>query len=164
MGKKKQGKKSPKPKARKERPAEAPVDPNPQPPEGLKEEGRRRESPKRTGRRGPRPLDPADDFQQPTKAGEPLFPEKAAKKPRQARLPQMDDPQIEELEAAAEQYASIRDERIALNQDEHKLKEELLGLMKKNSKERYHRDGIEVRLVHEQETVKVKISKGHDEE
>lgn len=125
-------------------------------------------APKRTGRRGPLPLDPKEDFSAPVKAapveGEPIFPETPAKKPRQARLPQMDDPQIEELEAAAEQYASIRDERIALNQDEHKLKEELLGLMKKNSKERYHRDGIEVRLVHEQGTVKVKISKGHDEE
>lgn len=125
-------------------------------------------APKRTGRRGPPPLDPTEDFSAPEKVapveGEPIFPEETAppKKPRQARLPQMEDAQIEELEAAAEQYASIRDERIALNQDEHKLKEELLTMMKKNNKERYHRDGVEIRLVHESETVKVKIHKEHE--
>src|SRR5271170_5176317 len=34
------------------------------------------------------------------------------KKGRQARLPQMDDPKIEELEGLAEDYAEVRDDRM----------------------------------------------------
>ena len=72
---KKAVKKNPKPRTRKEKPADAASPSNPPP---AQPEGRRRESPKRTGRRGPRPLDPKDDFQTPVKneaaPGEPLFP------------------------------------------------------------------------------------------
>jgi hypothetical protein len=101
-------------------------------------------APKRTGRRGIKPLDSDEDL---------------PKKPRQARLPQMDDPIIEELEASAEAYVAIRDERIALTPQEKKLKDDLLAAMKRHGKEKYVRDGIEIKIVHESETVKVKIKK-----
>jgi hypothetical protein len=84
--------------------------------------------------------------------------------PRQKRLPGTEDPEIEELEAAAEQYASIRDQRMALTPQEKQLKDALLGLMKKNGKERYMRDGIEIKVVHESETVKVKLKRPIEEE
>src|SRR5882672_3325903 len=96
MAKKKSAKKTPKQQSTarpKKNTAEQPANPTPT------EASRRRESPKRTGRRGPRPLDPKDDFQTPVKdeaaQGEPIFPETApaARKPRQPRLPQMEDPQ-----------------------------------------------------------------------
>jgi hypothetical protein len=90
--------------------------------------------------------------------------EKRGRKPRQPRLPQMEDPEIEDLEEAAEEYATIRDDRIALNQSEKKLKDQLLALMKANSKEHYHRNGIDVKLVHENETVKIRVKKGEEDE
>ena len=93
------------------------------------------------------------------RAAELLADPDAPKKPKQARLPQMDDAKIEELEFAAEQYAEIRDQRLALTPQEKKLKDDLLAAMKRNKKETYVRDGIEIRVVHEQETVKVKIKK-----
>lgn len=97
------------------------------------------------------------------RAAELLTDPEAPKKPKQARLPQMDDPQIEELESLAESYAEVRDQRLALTPQEKKLKDDLLAAMKRNKKETYKRDGIEVRVVHEEETVKVKITKDKDE-
>lgn len=102
--------------------------------------------PKRTGKRGVGPLDTE------------------TAKPRQGRLPEMDDPQIEELEAKAEEYVSIRDQRIALTPHEKRLKDDLLALMKANSKETYNRDGIEIRIIHESESVKVRVKKTDDED
>jgi hypothetical protein len=115
------------------------------------------------------PLDPEDDFTQSTTKpqGEPIFPEQGtalSKKPRQARLPQMEDPQIEELEAAAEDYVAIRDERMALTPREKKLKDDLLAAMKRHGKEKYLRDGIEIKIVHESETVKVRVKKTDEKE
>jgi hypothetical protein len=80
-------------------------------------------------------------------------------KPRQKRLPQMDDPAIEELEALAEDYADVRDKRIALNKTEVDLQGRLLVVMKTRGKEKYHHGGITCTLVHEKEKVKVKIAK-----
>jgi hypothetical protein len=80
-------------------------------------------------------------------------------KPRQARLPQMDDPVIEELEAAAEKYARIRDERMALTRQEVDQQGLLLTLMQRHHKQTYKRDGIECKVVVEKERVKVKIKK-----
>jgi hypothetical protein len=56
------------------------------------------------------------------------------KTPKQARLPSMEDPKIEELEALAETYAQVRDDRMALNTDEVDLKDRLLATMKKHKK------------------------------
>src|SRR5438445_11773808 len=101
----KKEKKSPKKATKKSSPkpsSEPPSNPAPEQP-SEPSEGRRMAHAKRSGKRGPMPLDPLDDFQAPVKAngeqvGEPLFPEAPVKKPRQPRLPTMEDPEIEELE------------------------------------------------------------------
>ncbi len=71
----------------------------------------------------------------------------------------MEDRKIEELHIAATEYVKYRDKRQQLTQTEVELKTELLRLMKKHKKETYKVDGIEVNIVHEEETVKVKILK-----
>ena len=94
---------------------------------------------------------------------EPLDAEKKepeeTKKPRQARLPQMEDPAIEELEGAAEDYAEIRDKRQALTVDEVRLKKELLGLMHSHQKTTYNHGGVSIKVIVESEKVKVRIKK-----
>lgn len=82
-----------------------------------------------------------------------------AKKPRQPRLPEMEDPKLDELHSLAEDYVDIRDRRIALNKEEKPLKDSLLNAMKKHGKEHYKHDGLEITVVHEDEHVKVKLSK-----
>jgi hypothetical protein len=82
-----------------------------------------------------------------------------AKRPRQKRLPTLEDTAIAPLEDAAQEYAGIRDERIGLSSSEHKLKTKVLALMKKHQKKTYVHDGIEIRVVAEEETVKVKVRK-----
>jgi hypothetical protein len=84
---------------------------------------------------------------------------KEAKKPKQMRIPGTEDARIDALEDKAEEYADIRDQRIALIAPEVELKKELLALMKANKKEHYKRDGIEVNVVHEKENVRVRIKK-----
>jgi hypothetical protein len=81
------------------------------------------------------------------------------KAPKQARLPEMDDPKIEELESLAEGYAEVRDERMELNKSEVDLKDKLLAAMKKHRKEHYHHNGIDIKVVVEEETVKVRVKK-----
>jgi hypothetical protein len=122
-------------------------------------------APKRSGKRGIGPkLDAVEDFENPVK-GEALRPpgEEKPKKPRQARLPEMEDEKLDELEGLAEEYAQIRDERMALTPQEKKLKDDLLAAMKKNGKQRYFRDGIEIKIVHEQESVKVRVKRTEEE-
>lgn len=102
-----------------------------------------KQRPKKTGRRGIGPVE---------------------KEPqRQGDLPGMEDREIAEIERAAERYAGIRDRRIALNAEEHQLKLDLLGLMKQHKRETYVHDGIEVRVVHEKENVKVKLHKEEED-
>ena len=88
---------------------------------------------------------------------------KLAKTPRQGRLPQMDDPKIEAIETAAENYAEIRDERQALTLDEVKLKTKLLTLMKEHKKTKYVHAGISVEIKIEKETVRVRVKKSDDQ-
>lgn len=113
--------------------------------------------PKRTGKRGIKPLDAAEDFETPTKK-EPEA-EVEVKKPRQARLPQMEDPEIEELESKAEEYADIRDQRMELTPVETRLKNELLGLMEKHNKTSYVHDGFDIKVIVESKKVKVRVKK-----
>jgi hypothetical protein len=82
-----------------------------------------------------------------------------SRKPRQARLPEMDDAKIEELHDAALSYASIRDRRQALTTQEVDLKQDLLRLMKSHQKEKYHYNGVEIEITHEEESVKVRVKK-----
>jgi hypothetical protein len=85
-------------------------------------------------------------------------------KERQTRLAGMQDAAIEALEKAALEYAEIRDERQELTRSEVDLKEKLLKLMKKHSKTNYVHGGIEIRIVMEEETVKVRIKKPNVED
>ena len=117
-----------------------------------------------------RPVDPEAAEQEQKKSAEPTGDEEllktpanaAKRKPRQGRLPGTEDPEIEELESAAEDYAEVRDKRMALTTDEVELKEELLKLMHAHDKTRYFHAGIEIRVVAKDETVKVKIAKDKD--
>lgn len=87
------------------------------------------------------------------------------KKPRQARLPQMDDAKIEGLQAKAEQYFDLKDTNMRANVKQKNLKKELLEVMKAEAKTHYHYQGITVQLTKERENVvvtrdKPKKSKG----
>lgn len=135
-------------------------------------------APKRTGRKGIGPVDTPPEPEVPTSEEVKEFLDgvgatrekrkEKAKKPeivkdpqrgKTERLPGMQDAASEDLEDAAREYANTRDDRMALLEAEVQLKERLLDLMKKNKKEFYKRDGVEVRLVHEKESVKVKVVK-----
>ena len=127
-------------------------------------------APKRTGKSGIGPREYPGDLVQQDKARQEKEPEAellvtsaTPRKPRQARLPEMQDPQIEELEAAAEEYAAVRDERIALTPEETRLKTELLGLMKKNGRTSYVHDGFDIKVIVESEKVRVRIRKEDSE-
>ncbi len=80
-------------------------------------------------------------------------------KPRQARLPGTENPKIEALHGAAEEYAEIRDRRQELTKEESALKQSLLATMKKHHKTVYKYNGVEVRVIAENEKVKVRITK-----
>jgi len=80
-------------------------------------------------------------------------------RPRQEDLPGTEDRAIKPLEQAAAEYADIRDQRMELNESEAQLKANLLKLMKKHGKTVYHRDGITITVVSEEESVKVRVKK-----
>jgi hypothetical protein len=80
------------------------------------------------------------------------------------RLPGMEAPAIEELETLAKSYAKLRDKRQALTVQEVDLKGQLLGAMKKHKKTEYIYDNVTIKVVTEEETVKVKIAKDEDED
>ncbi len=84
--------------------------------------------------------------------------------PDQKELPGMEDRKLADLVEAAEEYAKIRDKRQDLTKREVELKSDLLGLMKKHKRKEYVYDGIEIRVVTEEETVKVHISKKSEED
>ena len=71
---------------------------------------------------------------------------------------------IQDLEDAATRYAELRDERMELTTKEVALKGELLGLMRKHKKRHYERDGIEIEVVDQETTVKVRVAKPKEEE
>ena len=89
-----------------------------------------------------KPLDAEADFSVPTK---------------QQRLSGMEDAGIQELEDAARVYAATRDRRITLNQREKDQKNLVHALLKKHGKRGYRHNGVEVEIVVETETVKVRI-------
>ena len=78
-------------------------------------------------------------------------------KPKQSRLPGMQDSAIEELESLAEHYATIRDKRIALSKNEGELQDDLLTLLRKHKKTEYHHLDVHIWIVAVDEKVKVKI-------
>lgn len=80
-------------------------------------------------------------------------------RPRQQPLPGMENAALKDLQDAAHDYADVRDERIELNQREADLKDKLMKLMKKHNKKDYVHAEVEIHLIPEGETVKVKIHK-----
>jgi len=92
-----------------------------------------------------------------TRKEEPVA-KKATVTPRDRDLPGMQDRAIKTLEDLAFTYADLRDQRMALNQEEAALKAKLLAEMKKHEKERYLRGKIRIRVL-SKETVKVRVPK-----
>ena len=78
-------------------------------------------------------------------------------KPKQGSLPGLEDRALAELEALAEQYAEIRDDRMALNEKEVELNDELLALMKKHKKTEYHHGDVHCWIKSAGEKVRVKL-------
>lgn len=70
---------------------------------------------------------------------------------------------IKPLDDVAHSYAKIRDERIALNAEEHTLKDLARSLMKKFEKTIYRKAGVEILLITREEDVKVKVKKADDD-
>lgn len=83
-------------------------------------------------------------------------------RPRQQNL--IEDRAIKPLEDQAEDYADIRDRRMEAGKEEVTAKKRLLELMKKHGKEKYHRGGITVQVIHEKESVRVRVRKAVDAE
>jgi len=84
-------------------------------------------------------------------------------KAKQEELPGMEDREIIDLVTAARKYVDVRDDRQQLTLKEVELKSELLTLMKRHKKKEYIHDGIEIRVVAEEETIKVRIHKEKEE-
>lgn len=81
------------------------------------------------------------------------------KTPRDTALPGMEDSAIEAIEKAAIAYVEVRDERMALTQQETLLKDKLLKVMHAHKKDHYSRGNLDIRIVPEGETVKVRLKK-----
>ncbi len=88
----------------------------------------------------------------------------AAAKPKQARLPSMEDAKVDKLHVLAEDYVAIRDRRIALNKEEKPLKDALLVAMHAYQKTHYHHNGLTIDVIAENEKVKVKLGNSEDDE
>ena len=56
-------------------------------------------------------------------------------------------------------YADLRDRRMALTAQEADLKRRALALLRQFKKTRYHRNGIDIELLHGADDVKVKVAK-----
>ncbi len=82
---------------------------------------------------------------------------------QQKSLPGMEDTKITEIENLALKYAEVRDQRMAALKGEVEFKQKLLVAMKRAKKQTYRRHNVEVRIVHEEETVKVKVKENEDE-
>ncbi len=77
--------------------------------------------------------------------------------PRQEVLPGVGDVKIAAIENAALDYAEIRDQRQELTTQEVDLKKKLLDLMHAKDLKEYKRNGISVKVILEQENVKVRV-------
>ncbi len=77
--------------------------------------------------------------------------------PRQEVLPGVGDTKIAAIENAALDYAEIRDQRQELTKQEVDLKKKLLDLMHAKEITEYKRNGISVKVILEQENVKVRV-------
>src|SRR6476660_2511405 len=85
------------------------------------------------------------------------------KSPRQEALPGLEDRAIKAIDNAAMDYADIRDQRQALTAQESSLKTELLNLMHKHQKTHYKHGTVEINVVPEAETIKVRIKEENEQ-
>ena len=76
----------------------------------------------------------------------------------------MENREVKELNEAALEYAEIRDQRQQLTLQEVGLKAKVLNLMHKRKMSDYVFEGIEIHVVLEEETVKVKVPKKKEPE
>lgn len=76
----------------------------------------------------------------------------------------MEDRRFEDLDDKAREYVKVRDKRQDLTRREVELKSDLLGLLKKHKKTEYHHEDIDIWIVVEQESVKVKVAKKDEDE
>jgi len=74
----------------------------------------------------------------------------------QEELKGIERPSIKDIEEAAAAYETVRDQRMALTQEEIKSKAALLALMKKHKQKKYRFDERIVEIVPGEESVKVK--------
>ena len=81
------------------------------------------------------------------------------KKPKDQPLPGLGDRRIQALEDAAEEYAEIRDRRMALNTEEVSLKASILRTMAKLGKTIYRHAGVTIQVVEGEPDCKVRIKK-----
>jgi len=83
--------------------------------------------------------------------------------PRQDALPGIGDEKITAIENAALDYAELRDQRQELTKQEVELKGKLIDLMHAKKLTEYKRNGISVKLVVEEESVKVRVKEEGEE-
>lgn len=83
-------------------------------------------------------------------------PETEEKKPKQARLPNVDQDVPADLEAAIEAYEEARDARMEKSQAEIQTKSKLIELMRKHKRKSISTENYDVELVVEKTTVKVR--------
>lgn len=97
-------------------------------------------------------LDPVVDFEEPVK-----------RKPRQARLPGTEDPEIEELEALAEEHSETLGEIREQREELKRIQTALSKAMRRLGKKTYSHGGIVLKLREGLDKVSVKV-KRHDVE
>jgi len=83
--------------------------------------------------------------------------------PRQPNLPGTDDRAIRDLEETAQHLADVRTQSTRLQLEVVTLKDRLLHMMKAHGKRSYHRKGIAIDVVAENETVKVRVQRADEE-
>jgi hypothetical protein len=81
------------------------------------------------------------------------------RRPRQARLPGMENTSIPAIDAAAAEYVDARDNRMRLLKEEIEASDKLLALMKEHKQDTYHYDGCTVKVLS-----KTKVSVKRDKE
>jgi len=88
--------------------------------------------------------------------------ESKKQKPRQQRIPGTEN-KLQDLHDKALEYVEARDDRMSLLEQEVDLKNELLTLMKKHKLEKYEYEDLRIEVVHEDETIRVKLRKVKEE-
>jgi hypothetical protein len=81
---------------------------------------------------------------------------------KQVALPGLESREVKDLHDKALEYSSARDERMEILQTEIKLKGELLELMKQHKRDTYECEGVEISIVHGEDTIKVRVHKASD--